>query len=218
MRFAQSATELTTSATDALLGGVCVIVALRLGATETAATWKRALLAWIFGLFAFASFLGALAHGFVLSQPVRSAIWSPLYLSLGVAVALFVVAAVYDWRGEASARRLLPWAAAVGCAFYAFVQLAGGSFLIFVAFEAVALIAAFVAYTGFAVRGRLAGAGLIAAGIGFSLVAAAIQATSLSTRLVVPLDHNGLFHLLQTVAVLVLADGVRRNLAAGKLN
>ena len=217
MWLSQSATELTTAATDALLGGVCLVVAVRLGATETTATWKRALLAWVFALFALASFLGAVAHGFDLGQPVRSATWYPLYLSLGVAVALFVVVAWYDWRGEASARRLLPWAVVVGCAFFALTQVAGGGFLIFVGYEALALITALAAYVRFAVRAQLAGAGLIAAGLGLSLFAAAIQATSLKIRVLVPLDHNGLFHLLQLAAVLVLADGVRRNLkTAGK--
>lgn len=212
MRFSQSATELTTATTDALLGCVCLAVAVWLLTTKTTALWKRRLLASVFGLFGLASLVGAIAHGFDLTAPVRTAVWYPLYLLLGVAVALFVVVAVCDWRGEAAARRLLPWAVVAGCAFPALVEIAGGSFMIFLGYEAFAMLTVLFAYMRFAIRGRLAGAGLIAAGIVMSMAAAVVQASSLGIRLVVPLDHNGLYHLVQLAAILVLADGIRRGL------
>jgi hypothetical protein len=62
-------------------------------------------------------------------------------------------------------------------------------------------------------RGRT-GAGTVAAGITLSIAAAGVQASSLGLTVVVPFDHNGLFHLVQIVGVVVTARGVRAGLVA----
>ena len=51
--------------------------------------------------------LGVVTHGLVLPDATRDLLWQPLYLSLGVTMALFVVGAVRDWRGDAAGRRML---------------------------------------------------------------------------------------------------------------
>lgn len=205
-------TELTTAATDALLGLVCLALALGLVLLPDAAPWKRNVWLAVLLLMAVGSVLGAVAHGLVLREATRSALWKPLYLSLGLAVALVAVGAVYDGWGEAWARRLLPWAVAAGLAFFAASQWMGGAFAIFIAYEAVATVAALAIYVTLAMRGALPGAALMAGGIALSLVAAVVQLGPWSLRIGVRFDHNGLFHLLQTVAVLVLAAGVRAGL------
>jgi hypothetical protein len=43
-----------------------------------------------------------------------------------------------------------------------------------------------------------------------NLFAAAVQASDLGVVLLVPLDHNALFHLLQMGAIGILASGLRR--------
>jgi hypothetical protein len=212
MQLNPSATELTTAATDAALGLLCLAVLWRLVASPVNATWKRALWCWVFGLLGLASVLGAVAHGLELSESVRSALWQPLYLSLGLTVALFLIGGIYDWRGEAAARALLPWAVGIGVSFFALTQLAGGAFLIFVVYEATAMLATLAMYVFLSTTGRLAGAGMITVGIGLSIVAAAVQASALSVRLIVPFDHNGLFHLVQLTATAALANGLRRGL------
>jgi hypothetical protein len=53
---------------------------------------------------------------------------------------------------------------------------------------------------------------MISLGIGLSIVAAAVQASALSVRLIVPFDHNGLFHLVQLTGIAALANGLRRGL------
>jgi predicted phage tail protein len=118
------------------------------------------------------------------------------------------VAAVHDLRGEGAARRLRWPLLAAGVAFYAAAQLLGGAFIVFVAYEGGAMLAALAVYVTLAVRRRLPGAGLIAGGILLNLAAAAIQATTLRADLVVPLDHNGLFHVVQGAALLVLLAGI----------
>jgi len=207
---APSATELTTAATDAALGLLCFVVLLQLVAIPVRATWKRAVWCWVFGLLGLASVLGAVVHGFQLSESVQATLWRPLYLSLGLTVALFLVGGTYDWRGETAARALLPWAIGIGASFFALTQLLGGAFLIFVVYEALAMIATFAVYAILSTTGRLAGSGTIALGIALSIVAAAVQASALSLRLGVPFDHNGLFHLVQLPATAVLASGLRR--------
>src|SRR6266516_4094410 len=106
MQLNPSATELTTAATDAALGLLCLAVLLRLRAIDVSASWKRALWCWVLGLLVVASVLGTVVHGFELPESVRSVLWRPLYLSLGLTVALFLIGGIYDWRGEAEARAL----------------------------------------------------------------------------------------------------------------
>jgi hypothetical protein len=212
MQLNPSATELTTAATDAALGLLCLAVLWRLVAIPVNAIWKRALWCWVFGLLGLASVLGAVAHGLALSEFVLTLLWLPLYLSLGLTVALFLIGGIHDWRGEAAARALLPWAVGIGGSFFALTQLAGGAFLIFVVYEATAMLATLAMYVFLSTTGRLAGAGMITMGIGLSIVAAAVQASALSVRLIVPFDHNGLFHLVQLTATAALANGLRRGL------
>lgn len=213
MRFSQSATELTTAATDAVLGVVYVAVSVHLLATRTSDPWKKALWIWVLALAALGALLGAAVHGLTLSEATRAAIWQALYLSLGVTVALFFIGALYDWRGESMARASLPWAVATGCAFFWLTQFYGGPFFIFLLYEAAAMLGALAMYARLALGGTLAGAGIVAAGIGLNLAAAAVQTSSLSVRLVVPFDHNGLFHIVQLIATFALAGGLRRGLA-----
>lgn len=212
--FTRIETELTTAATDAVLGLLCAGLALRLTAISVPAPWKRNV--WIGALVCMAvgSLLGAVVHGFTMSDSTKNTLWKPLYLSLGLAVALVVVAASSDWSGEATARRVLPWAIAAAVVFFAASQWLGGAFLIFLIYEGVATLTALAIYTTLAVRGGLPGASLIAAGLALTLVAALVQASSLSARMVVNFDHNGLFHLVQIVAIIVMTGGVRASLQA----
>ncbi len=188
------------------------MVLLRLVAIPVNATWKRALWCWVFGLLALASLLGTVVHGFELSESIHQILWRPLYLSLGLTIALFLVGGICDWRGEAAARAVLPWAIGLGAGFFALTQLLGGAFLVFVVYEAAAMMATLAIYVFLSTTGRLAGSGTISLGIGLSIVAAAVQASALSVRLIVPFDHNGLFHLVQLIAIAALANGLRRGL------
>jgi hypothetical protein len=167
---------------------------------------------WVFGLLVLASALGATVHGLDLSESVRAILWQPLYLSLGLAVALFLVGGVGDWRGWTAARAFLPVAMGLAGAFFAVSKMLDGAFVLFVAYEAAALTAALAIYLFLAITRRVPGAWMVGVGIGLSLVAAAVQLSRLSVRLLVPFDHNGLFHIVQMVAIDVVARGIRRGL------
>ncbi len=207
-----SPTELTTAATDLAVGVLCLVSLRQLLRIQTSARWKRGVWAWVLALLVLASALGAAAHGLQWSSEVRDAIWKPLYLMLALSVALFLVGGVHDWRGEAAARRFLPWAIASGTLFFVLVEWLGGAFVIFVAYETTTMLAALAMCVSLAATRRTAGAGLVAIGLALTIGAGAVQVSGLAVRVIVPFDHNGLFHLVQLIATAVLVIGLRRGL------
>ena len=78
------------------------------------------------GALAAASALGAVAHDWLLPAPTRELLWQPLYLALGVTMALFV-AAPCGGRGDAARRTLGPMLA-LAVLFYGITRY-GGDFL-----------------------------------------------------------------------------------------
>jgi hypothetical protein len=75
------------------------------------------------------------------------------------------------------------------------------------------MVFALTVYLTLAIRRELTGAGTVAFAIVLNMVAAGIQATgSVQVTLGVPFDHNGIFHLVQTAAVLVLLKGLTAGL------
>ena len=214
MNWNPAITELTTAATDALIAIVALgcIGMLRRGCNkhrQRVAVWS-----WVFGLLAFSSLLGALVHGLDLSSTVQSWLWRPLFLSLGLVVAMFVVGAVFDLKGESAARAWLVPMLVLAVVFFTATQVGSGSFMIFIVYEAFAMLGALGIYLFLARKRRLAGAGTVAAGILLNIVAATIQATgTISVTIIVPFDHNGVFHLVQIVALIVLTRGLARGMA-----
>ncbi len=206
-------TELTTAATDAVIALISVASIAVLHRHRTGHSPRAGIWSWTFGLLAFASLLGALAHGLDLSATTQSWLWRPLYLSLGLVVAMFVVGAVFDFKGERAARISLVPMLGAALVFFIVTQVAAGSFQIFVAYETVAMLAALAIYIVLASRRQLEGANIIAAGILLNIVAAAIQASgAISVTIVVPFDHNGVFHLVQMVALVTLTLGLTKGM------
>ena len=136
-------------------------------------------------------------------------------LLLGLPVALFAVGAVYDMSGRRVAQRVLPVMLAVGAVFYGVTvvfpdDVFPDKFLVFVIFEMLVMLFALGVYCTLAIRGRLEGAGLIAAGILITIAAAVVQATgTLHFTVIWEFDHNGIFHLMQMPAIILLAVGLR---------
>ncbi len=209
-------TELTTAATDAVLAVLAIACVRWLGVRRSADPDKVTLWILVLALLAVASILGAVAHGLALSPGLVYLLWQPLFLCLGLVVALFVVAAVYDGFGPRAARRLLIPALVVGAAFYLVTLVFPGTFLVFVLYEAVGMLAALALYGRLAIRTGQRWAWLMVTGVALNILAAGIQATeTVRVNLVVPLDHNGVFHLVQMVAIVVLVAGVGQSLQTG---
>ena len=209
MALIASPTEITTSATDLVLAIECVVFLAYLRRTPSGDRWRIGLWRWVFGLLAFVSFLGAAAHGLEMPASLRAAIWKPLYLSLGLLVGLFLVGAFFDWQGRVVAMRLVPWSIGLGIIFFGLTQVLNGKFIIFILYEAAAMASALVIYVFLAATHRLPGAGVVATAIFLNLVAAGVQASSMAFTMLVPFDHNGLFHLVQMVGIATLGLGLR---------
>lgn len=203
--------ELTTAATDALLALV-VLAGIAWLRGVVPASPRRTHWVWGLSLFAVAGLLGAFVHGFELDPSTRRLLWQPLYLALGSALAFFSAGAIGDWRGDVSAHRALPPLLALVVAFYLLTRLSGGKFLVFVIFEALALLFALVVYARLAL-GHKRGAGLVFTGLMLSLAGGALQASTLSVHVIWDFNHNGLYHVVQLVGVLFLLAGLRGTLS-----
>ena len=212
MQLNSPVTELTTAATDLVLGVVSIAILIQLQRVRQYDEWKVKLWSWVFALLALFSFLGTVAHGFQMSDSTRYWLWQPLYTSLGIMVALFVVGAINDWRGKTLSRRLLIPAVVLGVGFYALTVVLGGEFLVFVVYEGAAMLAALVIYIRLSIKKQMPGSGMVAGAIGLNIAAAAVQASSLSVTVIFPLDHNGLFHMVQIAAIVMLGRGLRTSL------
>ncbi len=214
MEFIDIPTEQTTAVTDAILALIAIVSALSLQWTEQNDQRKITFWIWAFWLLGLAAILGTIAHGFKMSNALQTLFWYPLNLSLGLLVALILVAVVYDIWGETPARRLFPIMMAIGVAFFAVILVEPDSFLPFIIYEAAVMLFAMGGYIWVACRGQLGGAWFMAAGLFVTIVAAAVQASSTFTfTFIWSFDHNGAYHLIQIVAIVLLVTGLRKTLS-----
>ena len=208
-------TELTTAATDVALGLLAIACAAYLWRFAEYDSWKVNLWCGVFGVLAVAALLGAVAHGFVWSTKMWHLFWIPLFLLLGLAVALFVVGAVYDWLGPSAARIALPVMVVLALVFFSVTQMVSGAFAVFIVFEAAAMLFALAVYGYLATTQNSSGMGLMAAGVALNIAAAAAQASqTVSFTLIWRFDHNGVFHLVQMLGLIVLTAGLKSSLVS----
>ena len=213
MEFIDIPAEQTTALTDALMAGVAAASAIYLHRFSRENRWKIKLWVSLFSLLAFASFLGAFVHGFKISSMLQTLLWHPLYISLGLVVAVFMVAVVYDILGESAAKRILPIMLGIGVAFWGVSLVWPDSFLVFIIYEAAGMILALGGYFWLACIKKFKGAWVMSAGILVTIFAGIIQAgNEFSFTYIWSFDHNGIYHLVQMVGVLLLVSGVRRSL------
>lgn len=212
MDFIDIPTEQTTAFTDAILALVSITVCIyiiRIGRGE----WKARLWGWLFLLLTIAAFLGAIVHGIKLSESLDHILWSLINLSLGLMIAVFVIAVITDLKGVIFARKLLPIILAFGFGFWITTIYFPDHFLIFIIYEAVALVFSFCGYVWLAYKDRLDGACWMSAGILTSIAAALVQASKgTSFQLIWEFDHNGTYHLIQIAGILFLLTGLRKSL------
>lgn len=198
--------ERVTAITDVFMGLLAAFAALNI---SQLAGFRSDLWAWTFGLLAVSSFLGAVAHGFQMSQRTNDRLWMPINLSLGLTLGLFVVASLFDLGGEQLARVALPIMLAVGVGFFLFTLWKPGTFMTFLAYEALAMIFALGAYGYLFFNDSLAGAGWLAVGIFVTILAALVQATGKAGKGIVwYFDNNGVFHVVQMLGLVLLWLGL----------
>jgi len=204
-------TEQTTAATDVLLAILAFIVAIKVYRTGRAVDLKKTRIwVWAFGLLSFAAAVGAVAHGFQMSKLTNFILWQPLNLALGVAIGLFVAGVVYDFMNFTIPRTLIPALLVVATVFYTITVMIPDAFIVFIIYEAIAMLFSFVIYTLLASRKKVNGAGLMAMGILVTIIAAGIQAVeAVKITLIWEFDHNGIFHIVQMIGILILLRGLQ---------
>ncbi len=204
-------TELTTAFTDLILAFMAVAAVVRLLKSRSgyAVTQKANIWAAAFASLSVAGFLGFWAHGFEMSESFKAMLWHPLYLGLGLTVAFFAAAVLVDLRGKAAPVWLIIVFAAVGVAFYGITTVIPGSFLVFIAYEAVAMLFALGVYAYLSLRDRRPTFYLMTAGVVLSIAAAVFQAIeSVGFTLIWEFDNNGVFHLVQMAGIVFLMWGL----------
>lgn len=208
LQFIAKPAEQTTAVTDAILFVLCLSCAWFIHSSRSTDRFKVNLWSGALVALAAASLLGAAVHGLIMPASVKRLIWHPLNFALGFAVALFVCGAVLDFVGAAAARRLLPPLLGSALLFVAATLLTPDSFHLFIPYAAVCLIFALVVYLLSALRHQH-GAVLMAAGILTTMLAVAVQANrAVNVRLYWQFDHNGMFHIIQMMGVLLITAGL----------
>ena len=201
-------TEQSTAVTDVILSLLSFVAAAWACRYRQNDSFKIALWMAIFSLLGIAALLGALIHGLVLSDTASYWLEGGLSLMLGWLVAIFVVAVVYDLRGPIFAQKLLPWMLVVGFVFFVSRLVWPGSFLAFIIYQSVAMVFALGGYIKFAFD-RGPGATWLTLGVLTSLFAAMVQGTqALSFTFLWPFDHNGVYHLIQMLSVILFGTGI----------
>lgn len=211
MQFIDIQTELTTAVTDLIMAVLSFASVYIIGTRRGQFAIRQKAEIWMgaFSALGLAGLLGFFAHGFVMSEALNNALWQPLYLSLGITVALFAAGVLVDLRVAPVPKGILILFIAVAVVFYGVTVVFPGSFLVFIAYEAIAMLFALGAfiYLDFKIPARWTF--LMTGGIALSIIAAVIQATgSIGFTLIWEFDHNGVFHLVQMPGIVLLAAGV----------
>ena len=214
MKFIKDPAEQTTAVTDIVLALIAFggIAFLRWSLMNSGQLWKINIWSAAIGLIGLAAILGAVAHGLVLSRSLHHRIWLALNMALSLAVSLFVVGVVYDLWGFEFSLTTLPILLIAGMGFYLSTLIYPGIFFLFIVYEVVALVFALGAYIFLAIHKDLPGAGLMATAILVSIIAAGIQANkSVILTFIWRFDHNGIYHLVQVLGLMLLLVGLRRS-------
>ena len=184
--------EPSTVITDYLLGLVCSWVAFQLVRSDAK---PQKLWAFAFAALAAGAFLGGTWHGFVQSD----LLWKATVLSVGFAS--FGMVAGSGSVFSRTTRIALLMAASIKLVTYLGWMLFHDDFIYVVLDTGIALIAVAAIHLW-------KWNGPMLAGVALSVLAGAVQASGL--KLHEHLNHNDLYHVIQTVAVLLLCQGAKR--------
>jgi hypothetical protein len=210
MQFIDIPTEQTTAITDILLAvGALYVVNSIYRTGKKVDVIKTYIWVGAFALLFFAAVLGSIAHGIMMSPFINYIIWQPLNLFLGLAIALFAVGVIYDWNNFNLSRKLFVFLMVTGIIFYSITIVIPESFVIFILYEAVAMLFSLVLYALLWTRKKFPGSPYMVIGIIITVIAALVQANdNFYLKIIWEFDHNGLFHLIQIPGILFLKQGL----------
>lgn len=225
-----SPTELTTAATDLILGFLALFCACWLLTLRRFDRWKAGTWATLFIWLFLASILGAIVHGLELPttydaffasialKNLHGGIWAVLDLTLGFTIAYFLVGAFYDFAGLRASKIalfiLLPLALVfVGAKLTLQALGYNFGFLLFILYEGLAMIIALILYVILLFQKRPRGGFFVLLGILVTILAAVLQTIrSIAFTMIWEFNFNGVFHLTQMVGVILLLIGIHRSL------
>jgi hypothetical protein len=213
MGFIDIPTEQTTAFTDLILSILSVSLAFYLSRSggKAGTLFRNRIWTMILLFLGLSAGLGAVAHGFEMSDSLNRWVWQPLNLGLGMTIAFFVIAVINDLSGKQRAKKMIPIMVTISLLFFLVTVFIPGSFLVFIIYEALAMLGALIAYFLLTIRKKLPGSGLITMGILLTIIAAGVQASeAVNFTLIWEFDHNGSFHMIQMIALPFLVLGVTR--------
>ncbi len=208
--------EQTTAVTDLLLA-ITAIINVILIYKRGNKTDREKTIIWVtaFLFLAFSAILGAYAHGIKMPESLNKLIWQPLNLLLGLTVAFFTIGVLYDLSGFKKRKLVFILLIITSFLFYLITLIIPGLFLIFIIYEALAMLFAFGAYFYLFLVKKFPGAQFMFSGILVSIIASVIQtAESVQFHFIWFFDHNGLFHILQIMGLILLCKGIIREFSS----
>ena len=200
--------EPTTALTDYALAGVTGWLAHALYRSREGRR-ARALWTLAFAALALAAALGGTWHGFspAFAEMAVALVWKATVLSVGVAsFGMFAGSAAATFPGRVG-NALLAIAAAKLAVFSAWM-LFRSEYIYVIVDTGIALAAVAALHGWSAIRNRDRASLRILAGVGVSLLAAAVQASGFALHR--HFNHNDLYHVMQIGAMLLLYAGARR--------
>jgi MYXO-CTERM domain-containing protein len=211
LKFNPIATEQTTAATDLLLGLLALGLLLGLRRLKTGDYLKQKYWMAMYAFLSCASVLGAVAHGFNMSQTTNYILWYPLYLCLASVIVFFVTGALHESGGRDLSRKAFPWLCMIAFVVYLLTAIPDW-FLLFIIYEGVGMLVSLAIFIYlFIYKHNKSGFWMIL-GIGLTIAAAAAQAFGpFYLRLIWDFDHNGLFHLIQIPGIILIFLGIRNS-------
>lgn len=208
-----TAPEITTAATDFILGCLTLFLLLRLRALRDAGPQRIAVWSWVFGLLSAVSFYGTAAHAVVMPKDVLDLFWMPLSFMLGMMVAVFVLAVLYEWKGAVVLKKGAWIAVSLGIIFCvalaALSKFIEGYFIIFIAYSGAAMLFSLALCIVIAVRHHDGAQAFIAAGVAGIIIASVLQAMrSIFFTLVWQFDYNSVYHFILMISVIGIYRGI----------
>ncbi|WP_143731806.1 hypothetical protein [Microbulbifer sp. GL-2] len=196
--------EQTAAVTDLILVALAVLGVLYLKIVVKVPSWRRTIWKNFFYLMFIVCMLGAVVHGFDLLDSTRLHLWHILFFFLGFFLMSFTLAIICDLHSEELSKKILPYLMLAGVGFFIFAISIPNGFFGFVVYQFLIMIPVIVGYTRLAFKQKHGAAlWMVAAGI-FSMIAVLFQVnTNLQFTFIWTFDHNGIYHLVQSVGVLL---------------
>lgn len=203
--------EFTTAATNlvnAIITAVLICVVMRRVRSEV----RRKVWSVFLGLFFLICILGAVIHGFTFDETVRSALWLILYAIMAFMIGSFVVAILYETRGENDLSRAVKINAVLAIAFVVFMAIISRfleyTFTVFIIYCACYLLV--IIGLILSVIKQKAYCGWFLTGVGFMVAGSILQTVKSILFHIGSLEfnYNAVYHVFTILYILFLFVGV----------